>query len=64
MYDAPVARVLDAFAVILVFGALGSFVLGMLALVKADDARALYLLALGGIALRTSVEIVRPRSAS
>jgi len=56
------ARALDAIAVLLVFGALAAFVLGMVSLVGAADARALYLLAIGGIALRTSSEIVRPRS--
>jgi len=41
--------------------AAGAFAFGLLALGKAEDFRAIYLLVVGGLSLRASTELLRPR---
>jgi hypothetical protein len=56
-----VTRVLDGFAVVLLLGAMCCFGYGIRALGEREDFRAVYLLAVGGFALRASTELLRPR---
>jgi hypothetical protein len=56
-----VARALDVFAILLLLSAMAAFVLGLRSLGDRDDVRAIYLLIIGGLALRASTEILRPR---
>jgi len=56
-----VARVIDLLAIILFVGAAAALAAGLLALDRQDDFRALYLLAVGALALRASSQILRPR---
>jgi len=56
-----VSRALDLFAVLLLFGAAVAFVFGIRSLGDREDFRALYLLVIGGLALRASTELLRPR---
>lgn len=60
-YDCDVSRAIDAFAVILLFAAATAFGFGVRALGLRDDFRAVYLLVMGGLALRASTELLRPR---
>jgi multisubunit Na+/H+ antiporter MnhG subunit len=53
-------QVLDVLAAILVLGAAAAFALGAIALARANDVEALYMLVIGVIALRAGVQIVRP----
>ena len=53
-------QMLDALAALLVIGAAAAVVFGARALARADDFQALYLLVIGGVALRAGVSIVRP----
>lgn len=55
------ARAIDALAILLFVGATAAFGFGLYALGKQEDFRALYLLAVGGFALRASTEILRPK---
>jgi len=56
-----VSRAIDAFAVILLFAAAAAFGVGVHALGLRDDFKAVYLLVIGGLALRASTELLRPR---
>lgn len=51
---------LDVLSALLVFGGAGAFAFGALALARASDVEALFLLVTGIIALRAGVELVRP----
>ncbi len=59
--SAPVGRVIDVLAVVLFLGAGAAFAFGVDALARLEDVRAIYLLVVGGLALRASTEILRPR---
>lgn len=54
-------RVLDVFAILLLLSAAAAFGFGVRALGDREDFRALYLLVIGGLALRASTELLRPR---
>jgi hypothetical protein len=56
-----VARALDVFAVILLVSAAVAFGFGIRSLGDREDFRAVYLLVVGALALRASVELLRPR---
>jgi hypothetical protein len=56
-----VSRAIDAFAVVLLFGAAVAFGFGVHALGLRDDFKAVYLLVIGGLSLRASTELLRPR---
>jgi uncharacterized membrane protein len=56
-----VARALDVFAVILLVSAAVAFAFGIRSLGDREDFRAVYLLVVGALALRASVELLRPR---
>jgi hypothetical protein len=58
------ARALDVFAVLLLLGAAVAFGFGLRALGGHEDFEAIYLLIVGGFALRASTEILRPRGSS
>jgi hypothetical protein len=60
---AGVSRVIDVLAIVLLAIAGGAFAFGISAIGDHQDFRALYLLVIGGLALRSSTEILRPRSA-
>jgi len=55
------SRAIDLLAILLVLVAAVAFAFGLLALGKNEDFRAIYLLVVGGLALRASTEILRPR---
>lgn len=55
-------RVLDVLAVTLLLGGAGCFALGIAALSGQRDLEALYWAAVGALALRSAVELLRPRS--
>ena len=55
------ARAIDVLAVFLFLLAAGAFAFGLVALGKAEDFRAIYLLVVGGLSLRASTELLRPR---
>lgn len=57
-------RAIDALAILMLLVAAGAFSMGLLALGKLEDFRAVYLLVIGGLALRSSTELLRPRSGS
>ncbi len=57
-------RLVDVFAIALFLAAAAAFAFGVDALARLEDLRALYLLAVGGLSLRASTEILRPRSGS
>ena len=57
-------RLIDALAIILFVGAVAALAAGLFALDRQDDFRALYLLAVGALALRASSQILRPRGAA
>ncbi|MFO0550813.1 MAG: hypothetical protein U0271_20635 [Polyangiaceae bacterium] len=56
------SRVIDGLAVFLFLVSAAAFGFGLRALGQADDFRAVYLLLVGGLALRASTELLRPRS--
>jgi hypothetical protein len=56
-----VARAIDLFAILLLISAAGAFGFGLHALGDRRDFEAIYLLAVGGLALRASTELLRPR---
>jgi uncharacterized membrane protein len=56
-----VARALDVFAILLLVSAAAAFAFGLRALGDREDFRAIYLLIVGGLALRASTELLRPR---
>ncbi len=57
-------RAIDILAVVLFLVAAAAFGLGLHALGQLEDFRAVYLLVVGGLALRASTELLRPRSGS
>ncbi len=54
-------RALDVFATLLLFSAAVAFAFGIRSLGERDDFRAIYLLVVGGLSLRASTELLRPR---
>ena len=54
-------RALDAFAILLLLAAASAFALGIHAMGEREDFKAIYLLVVGGLALRASTELLRPR---
>ena len=60
----PVSRAIDAFAIVLLAGAACAFAFGVYALGDHQDFKALYLLIVGGLALKASTELLRPRGGS
>jgi hypothetical protein len=59
-----VSRAIDVFAVLLLAAAAASFAFGIYALGGRQDFKAIYLLVVGGLALRASTEMLRPRGGS
>jgi hypothetical protein len=59
-----VSRAIDVFAILLLAAAAASFASGVYALGNRQDFKAIYLLVVGGLALRASTEILRPRGGS
>ena len=57
-------KVIDALSILLVLGAVLAFSLGVAALGDRRDLSAIYWLAIGGLVLRSSIELLRPRSTS
>lgn len=55
------ARFVDGISVLLLLLACGAFVLGLRSLSDKEDLRALYALAVGGLALKASVDLLRSR---
>ncbi len=55
------SKVIDALSVLLVLGAISAFAVGVVALGERRDLVALYWLAIGGLVLRSAVELLRPR---
>ncbi|MFO0755234.1 MAG: hypothetical protein U0359_01980 [Byssovorax sp.] len=55
------ARALDVFAIFLFLAAGVAFAFGLRALGNREDFEAIYLLVIGGLSLRASTEILRPR---
>lgn len=53
-------QMLDLIALLLVIGAAVAFGFGALALARANDVEAIYLLVIGIVALRAGVQVVRP----
>ena len=53
-------HLLDALAALLVLGAGAAFTFGALALARANDVEAIYLLVIGIVALRSGVQLLRP----
>ena len=58
------SRVLDWLAAGLLLFAAASFALGIWALDREQDRRALYWLVVGAVSLKSSVDLLRPRRAS
>jgi hypothetical protein len=56
-----VSRAIDVFALVLLFGSATAFGFGVHALGDRQDFKAVYLLVIGGLSLRASIEILRPR---
>ena len=54
-------RALDVFAILLLISAASAFGFGIRLLGERDDFKAVYLLIVGGLALRASTELLRPR---
>ncbi len=54
-------RALDVFAILLLVSAACAFGFGIRALGEREDFKAVYLLVVGGLALRASTELLRPR---
>lgn len=55
------SRVVDVFSIVLLAASLAAFGVGVVALGNREDFKALYLLVVGALALRASVELLRPR---
>jgi len=55
--------VLDILALVLLVVAIGAFVLGIYVMGNRDDIGALFCFACGAVLLRSSVDLLRPRSA-
>ncbi|MCS6900448.1 MAG: hypothetical protein RMJ98_12325 [Myxococcales bacterium] len=55
------ARLLDGISVLLLLLACGSFMLGLRSLSAKKDLHALYALAVGGLALKASVDLLRSK---
>ncbi len=55
------SRLVDVLSLVLLLAAAAAFILGVRALGERDDLRALYQLAVGGLALKASVDLLRPR---
>lgn len=55
------SRAIDGLALVLFAAAAAAFAYGVYALGERDDFRALYLLVVGALALRSSTELLRPR---
>jgi hypothetical protein len=56
-----VSRAIDVFAIVLLIAAACAFGYGVYALGDRQDFKALYLLIIGALALRSSTELLRPR---
>jgi hypothetical protein len=56
-----VARALDVFAILLLLAAGLAFAFGIRSLGDREDFKAVYLLIVGGLSLRASTELLRPR---
>jgi hypothetical protein len=56
-----VARALDVFAIVLLVSAALAFAFGIRSLGDREDFKAIYLLIVGGLSLRASTELLRPR---
>jgi len=56
-----VARALDVFAIALLLSSAFAFAFGIRSLGEREDFKAIYLLIVGGLALRASTELLRPR---
>jgi hypothetical protein len=56
-----VARALDVFAIVLFVSAALAFAFGIRSLGDREDFKAIYLLIVGGLSLRASTELLRPR---
>ncbi|MDX2050833.1 MAG: hypothetical protein SFV15_00485 [Polyangiaceae bacterium] len=54
------SRLIDALSVLLVLLALAAFAAGVYSLGAAQDVRALYLLVIGALALRSATDLLRP----
>jgi hypothetical protein len=61
MFARTLGRLVDALAIFLFLVAGAAFAFGVDALQKLEDVRAIYLLVIGGLSLRASTEILRPR---
>jgi hypothetical protein len=59
-----VARALDVFAMVLLVSAALAFGFGVRSLGDREDFKAVYLLIVGGLSLRASTELLRPRGGS
>jgi hypothetical protein len=57
-----VSRAIDVFSIVLLLGSIAAFGFGVIALSDREDFKALYLLVVGALALRSSTELLRPRS--
>ena len=57
----PLSRAIDILAVVLFVASSLAFAFGLYALGRQEDFRALYLLIVGGLALRASTELLRPK---
>ena len=58
------SKAIDVFAVLLLVAAASAFAFGVRALGAREDFRALYLLIIGGLSLRASTELLRPRGSA
>lgn len=58
------SRAVDVFAIVLLTLAALAFLLGLHALSDREDFKAIYLLVVGGLALRASTELLRPRGSA
>ena len=58
------SRLIDILAIALLIAAIAAFAFGLVSLDAQEDFRALYLLLVGGAALRGATEILRPRGSS
>jgi hypothetical protein len=56
-----VSRALDVFAIVLLVSAACAFGFGIHALGNREDFKSIYLLIVGGLSLRASTELLRPR---
>lgn len=58
------ARVIEITAIVLLLAAAAAFAYGIVSFDRQEDFRALYLLIVGGLALRASTDLIRPRGVS